>query len=152
MSANNQHQNVVPLAARCRALGQSLSDSSFHVEYTVDEDSREVVNLTHAKTTDSEAIEERGEYEVVWIAQIDPDEPESLDSAAIIQVLVSVHDDCWTLNHKITAHSAEQLSDVFAKIAVVARQIERQRSDQRAAEETARRELDARQGALFESE
>jgi hypothetical protein len=52
------------LTSRCRAhlvSNSSTFDDSFHVEYTTDFDNVEKQNLTHAKSIDTEAIEERDE-------------------------------------------------------------------------------------------
>lgn len=115
-------------------------EPSFHVEYTVSEDGSETENLTHAEIIDHEIIGERGDVPCAWIAQ--------LDDESIELMITDEPEMGWLLHHKITARTAEQLSDMFARIAaavrlrIVANGLIRQAEEERIAD------LDARQGNL----
>jgi hypothetical protein len=55
----------------------------------------------------------------------------------------------WVIRHKITAETAEQFSDMFARAAAAARLRSQTRADKLEAELRAAEALDARQGDLF---
>jgi hypothetical protein len=127
------------LTESCRAWEL---DPSFHVNYAYSsgEVDRETENLTHSETTDSGDIEERGEFACDWITQLDGEE---------IELLISNEPEAgWLLHHRISTRMAEQLSDMFARIAAAAKQRMITNGLIREAEEARIADLDSRQGEL----
>ncbi|HKS27789.1 MAG TPA: hypothetical protein VJS44_08215 [Pyrinomonadaceae bacterium] len=95
----------------CRAL-----QDSFHVGYTVNDEGGETEGLTHARIIDTEKIEERGDSECGWVAQIEDGK---------VELLVSTDSEMgWDIHHKLTPATCAQLGDMFYKAAVLARQQE----------------------------
>lgn len=126
--------------ADCRGGGDS-----YHVGYAVDDEGFETENITHAVAAPD--FEERDDAEVGWVAQL-------FEDSTTVQVLVTDDFDMggFAVDHKISVTTAEQLSDMFAKIALMARErIEMNRLDRELAEREAA-EIRARQGDLFKEQ
>lgn len=121
---------------QCRALVDS-----FHVGYTTNEEGHETENLTHKRIINTDAIEERGDTECGWVAQL---------VGAQIQLLISGEiEEGWSVSQVITPETADQLSDMFARVAAAARERQRIEDERLEAERQSLAELDARQGSLL---
>lgn len=115
-------------------------DNSFHVNYTIDDNYQETENVTHQRIVDSDKIEERGDTECGWVAQFE---------GTYVQLLMSDYEENgWAIEHKLSALTCEQLSDMFARAAVVLREREVEATALLAAEERRRAEEAARQHDL----
>lgn len=103
------------MSSSCRESG-----SSFHVDYTIDNDEREQKNLTHVDSIDSEAIAEREEEEFGFAIE-SPDQ----EGRIVVRAGISSEGGLgFDIEHSITAETAEQLADAFAKAAAWAREVE----------------------------
>lgn len=88
-------------------------DSSFHVNYTADEEGSETENQTHAKIIDSEVIAERGDAECGWVARVEDGR---------VRLLVSTMEDAgWAIDQKLTARTCAQLGHLFFMASVALR-------------------------------
>lgn len=115
--------------------------SSFHVDYTINEDGHEKQNLTHAESTNSDEIAEREEEEVGWVVELDGER---------IGLTLIIGDESPDMTlHSITADTAEQLADMFSKIAVRARNRIKEAQANREALEREAAEIATRQIDLF---
>lgn len=107
------------LIARAIQPCRALEDGSNHVSYAASDEGIERENLTHRESIEVGAIEERGEFEVSWIA--DAGENVALESIGLVRVFICDEPEAgFTIDHQITIETAEQLSDMFRRAAEVA--------------------------------
>lgn len=129
------------MKTECRAYDQA-EEPSFHVDYSTDDEGLQTENLTHRKEIEDGEIEERGDSECGWVAQFDGE---------LVWLLVSTDSENggWDIAHKITAETAEQLSDMFARAAKIARERIQENQQKREQEEKELAAIKASQGDLF---